>query len=113
MTDTDLLIQNLRRENEALRAELGWKQKEIELAWRHEMQWISVKDRLPRKWRKDGSSVSIYYLIYEPEFDDVDVGVYDGENDCWYSRGLTVTVTHWMPLPEKPKEINNGNKTNL
>lgn len=32
MTDTDLLIQNLRRENEALRAELEWKQKEIELA---------------------------------------------------------------------------------
>lgn len=34
MTDTDLLIQNLRRENEALRAELEWKQKEIELARR-------------------------------------------------------------------------------
>lgn len=72
------------------------------------MQWISVKDRLPGKWRKDGSSVSIYYLIYEPEFDAVDVGVYDGENDCWYSRGLTVTVTHWMPLPEPPKEVNYG-----
>ena len=34
MTDTDLLIQNLRSENEALRAELEWKQKEIELARR-------------------------------------------------------------------------------
>ena len=34
MTDTDLLIQNLRRENEALRAELERKQKEIELARR-------------------------------------------------------------------------------
>ncbi len=34
MTDTDLLIQNLRRENETLRAELEWKQKEIELARR-------------------------------------------------------------------------------
>lgn len=31
MTDTDLLIQNLRRENEALRAELEWK---LELARR-------------------------------------------------------------------------------
>ena len=29
MTDTDLLIQNLRRENEALRAELEWTGKEI------------------------------------------------------------------------------------
>lgn len=34
MTDTDLLIQNLQNENEALRAELEWKQKEIELARR-------------------------------------------------------------------------------
>ena len=34
MTDTDLLIQNLRCENEALRAELERKQKEIELARR-------------------------------------------------------------------------------
>lgn len=34
MTDADLLIQNLRSENEALRAELEWKQKEIELARR-------------------------------------------------------------------------------
>ena len=34
MTEKDLTIQNLRRENEALRAELEWKQKEIELARR-------------------------------------------------------------------------------
>ena len=34
MIDTDLLIQNLRRENEALRAELERKQEEIELARR-------------------------------------------------------------------------------
>ncbi len=30
MTDADLLIQNLRRENGALRAELEWKWTEIE-----------------------------------------------------------------------------------
>ena len=34
MADTDLLIQNLRRENEALRAELERKQEKIELARR-------------------------------------------------------------------------------
>lgn len=45
MTDTDLLIQNLRRENEALRAELEWKQKEIELARRHEVNWHEVTYR--------------------------------------------------------------------
>ena len=36
MTDTDLLIQDLRRENETLRKELEWKEKVIELARRHE-----------------------------------------------------------------------------
>ena len=36
MTEKDLLIQDLRRENEALRKELEWKDKVIELAQRHE-----------------------------------------------------------------------------
>ncbi len=36
MTEKDLLIQDLRRENEALRKELEWKEKVIELAQRHE-----------------------------------------------------------------------------
>lgn len=45
MTEKDLTIQNLRRENEALRAELEWKQKEIELARRHEVNWHEVTYR--------------------------------------------------------------------
>lgn len=36
MTEKDLLIQDLRRENETLRKELEWKEKVIELARRHE-----------------------------------------------------------------------------
>ena len=36
MTEKDLLIQDLRRENEMLRKELEWKEKVIELAQRHE-----------------------------------------------------------------------------
>ena len=36
MTEKDLLIQDLRRENETLRKELEWKEKVIELAQRHE-----------------------------------------------------------------------------
>ncbi len=45
MTEQDLIIQDLRRENEALRAELDWKQKEIELARRHEVNWHEVTYR--------------------------------------------------------------------
>ena len=36
MTEKDLLIQDLRHENETLRKELEWKEKVIELAQRHE-----------------------------------------------------------------------------
>lgn len=36
MTEKDLLIQDLRRENETLRKELEWKEKVIELAQRNE-----------------------------------------------------------------------------
>lgn len=45
MTEKDLVIQGLRSENEALRAELEWKQKEIELARRHEVNWHEVTYR--------------------------------------------------------------------
>lgn len=47
MTEQDMIIQDLRREVAQLKAELEWKQKEIELAQRHARQWISVEDRLP------------------------------------------------------------------
>lgn len=100
MTEQDLIIQDLRRENEALRAELDWKQKEIELARRHEMQWISVKDRLPmageRVLATDGVFVGEAYKTSADTWRR-----YDGVAmwDC-----LGSVVTHWMPLPEKPKE---------
>lgn len=42
MTEQDMIIQDLRREVAQLRAELEWKQKEIELAQRHARQWIKA-----------------------------------------------------------------------
>lgn len=108
MTDTDILIQNLRRENEALRAELEWKQKEIELARRHEMQWISVKDKLPEEWIDDDDNTYINYLIYMPYFKAAGIGVYNADEESWLFRGIEVKVSHWMPLPEPPKEANDG-----
>lgn len=60
------------------------------------MDWISVKDRLPDEaefvlvW---GSHAMPWLVqIIEGQFTDVE----DGE---WLTG-----VTHWMPLPEPPKE---------
>lgn len=66
------------------------------------MEWISVKDRLPKKYE--------FVLTYSPEkalpivsniygrqlgpFGNV-VDGFSLDND---------SVTHWMPLPEPPKE---------
>ncbi len=70
MTEQDMIIQDIRRENENLRAELEWKQKEIELARRHARQWISVEDRLPNN--------GVHVLIC------CEVRRYDGEIDGKY-----------------------------
>lgn len=66
------------------------------------MEWISVKDRLP--------SIDENVLVYDNCFKDVSIGyISDFLNyrktwitDC--GESVSDTVTHWMPLPEPPKE---------
>ena len=63
-------------------------------------EWISVKDRLP------GKNVNCI-VHYRHAYCDTDgyfaIGCcrYDGEK---FQIGLAYKVTHWMPLPEPPKE---------
>lgn len=65
-------------------------------------QWISVKDRLP----ETGKSVLIYY----PKWDGDEIQVAKLEGDgmmfdiCGEFNIGTGVVTHWMPLPEPPKD---------
>ena len=59
-----------------------------------EMNWISVRDKLP----KTLDDVLIHYAN-----GCIDIG-------CRYSDGGPMEghrgpVTHWMPLPEPPKEV--------
>ena len=63
-------------------------------------EWISVKDRLP----EDDSDVLAYLRIGE-------IGrIYPANYangmwfDCMFNTPATDTTTHWMPLPEPPKE---------
>lgn len=78
------------------------------------MEWISVKDRLP----DDGK----YVLVYPAEDFHITVGYFERDNVHYYieSNGSKFytddgweteipwaqkgRVTHWMPLPEHPKE---------
>ena len=103
MTEKDLLIQDLRRENAELRARV--------------QEGISVDDRLPER---DGA-----YLVTTNDFgnrqgvkirwfakDGETVDEYDlaGQKYVWYfydsecGYASTKSVTHWMPLPHPPKE---------
>lgn len=85
MTEKDIIIQDLRRENAELRARVP--------------EWISVEDRLPEE---DG-----YYLccIKSSLFPDrVYIDILECDKGSFEEGHIyTDTVTHWMLLPELPK----------
>jgi len=60
-----------------------------------ERRWIPVSERLP----EDGRTILTYTIG-----GNIEVFLYDSSTyqPVWYG------VTHWMPLPEPPKEDNNG-----
>lgn len=94
MTEKDLLIQDLRRENAELRARVP--------------QWISVKDRLPDKTGRylvlknriapdylGGNRTDIIILRFF-----VDKGFRIPTHiPAWINKEINEEVTHWMPLP--------------
>jgi len=67
-------------------------------------RWIPVTDRLPEEWKS--------VLTYQPYVGDEDkplirVSWYIGNGswrECERANKLELPVTHWMPLPEPPKE---------
>ena len=70
-------------------------------------KWISVKDRLPKLYEP----VLITYIGHrDKELHCDEIATKDEFGDwIWWDGGFTgekvcVTVTHWMPLPEPPKE---------
>ena len=80
-------------------------------------EWISVKERLPDKEGKYlcycdyGCSGAISVYSFAKNLSKVDKYDFRGEKRAgWYfydsewGYGETESVTHWMPLPEPPKE---------
>ena len=61
-------------------------------------EWIRLKDKLPDHEGR--------YLVYIPSKQAVYCILYDGDPKTYLSCG----VTHWMPLPEPPKDVCGGIK---
>lgn len=63
--------------------------------------WISVNDKLPEK-----NSIVLAIDADNPSDWNMETVLYDGERGkfFWVSVGGYRAFTHWMPLPEPPKE---------
>ena len=98
MTEKDLMIQDLRRENTELRARVP--------------KWISVDDRLPDETGRylavkkriapdtlGGNRTDIVIIrFFEDSGFKMPIHIPD-----WINEEINEEVTHWMPLPEPPK----------
>lgn len=62
-------------------------------------RWISVEDRPPNHYEEvlvvSKRENIVYFAWY-----DADISMFMGHSHMWTTRG----VTHWMPLPEPPKD---------
>lgn len=69
----------------------------------HELlpEWIPASEP-PKEW-KDENGDAINYLIYSPGI-GIDIGNWIEPAKCWFCLGVPFKVTHWMSLPEPPKE---------
>lgn len=49
----------------------------------------------------DGTEILTYNGL---SYDIASVGWWYGDTPVWYNGDCTIQPTHWMPLPEPPKE---------
>lgn len=72
-------------------------------------EWISVEDRLPEE-KINPKTYDFEYVLCATKFRDVmpfQYGTATGDTKAHFWYGVRIVdefVTHWMPLPEPPKE---------
>lgn len=70
--------------------------------------WISVKDRLPEKYQDVLVLVKYDGTIYCEQFHEQVIAWLtvngDWDSDCGDFNDSDGVITHWMPIPEPPKE---------
>lgn len=81
-------------------------QKEIEGLRAKLPRWIPVTERLPETEPWGASKVVLGIVQNETGYPPPNpcFCVYLG-NQQWTLRGRLATISHWMPLPESPKEV--------
>lgn len=69
-------------------------------------KWIDVNERLPEANEKDKTGFFLKaYLVAQRNGFMMCTALWDGKNWILWGRGARLeNVTHWMPLPEPPKE---------
>lgn len=73
---------------------------------REQQRWIPVGERLPERTMPP-HDVLVYHRVKCGMY--VDRAWYSHERNKWSSvLGMNLNVTHWMPLPPAPEEVNNG-----
>jgi hypothetical protein len=68
------------------------------------MEWISVKDRLPEVILYEGGKSWNCVLVYGKDNFDCGSDIQVVSVPWLLGKGSMDGITHWMPLPEPPKE---------
>ena len=70
-------------------------------------KWIPVSERLPDKWRETDEKYfgePIEFIVHIAGAECATTLCFDGKDFFDINTGEFYMVTHWMPLPEPPKE---------
>lgn len=87
-------------------------QKEIKELWEKVPQWISVEDRMPDTVPCDAGTEYSEAVVVWTNGKKAMIAVWDGIDwicPCDFLGAWGEEITHWMPLPEPPKEDNHEN----